>query len=174
MKKVLYVVPIFLLILAVACSGGKKEGVQIAHPRFDEHMTRTAQDSADVLNLTNRFLDLLKAEQYDDALNMLYTFNSEDSIIQPISDARRQEMLNTFGTFPVLNYEIDTVLMYTDYDTEVRYIYEFFKKPEGSTMPNTMNGTVCPHRYEGQWYLTVPTEKSERLFEKNRTRDSRS
>ena len=163
-----------MLILTAACSGGKKEGFQIAHPRFDENMSRTAQDSADVLNLTNRFLDLLKAEQYDEALNMLYTFNTEDSIIQPISETRRQEMLSTFSNFPVVNYEIDTVLMYNESDTEVRYIYEFFKKPEGSTMPNTMNGTVCPHRHDGQWYLTVPTEKSERLFEKNRTRDSRS
>ena len=173
MKKLLYVVPFFALIL-MACSGGKKEEFRFSPPRFDEYMSRTAQDSADVLNLTNRFLDLLKGGQYDEALNMLYTFNSEDSIIQPIADERRQELLSTFGTFPVLNYEIDTVLMYTEFDTEVRYIYEFFKKPEGSTMPNTMNGTVCPHRYEGQWYLTVPTEKSERLFEKKRTRDTRS
>ena len=174
MKKLLYVLPFFALLFAVACTGGKKEGLKIAHPRFDENMARTAQDSADVLNLTLRYLDLLKGGQYDEALNMLYTFNSEDSIIQPIADERRKELLSSFGTFPVLNYEIDTVLMYTESDTEVRYIYEFFKKPEGSTMPNTMNGTVCPHRYEGQWYLTVPTEKSERLFEKNRTRNTRS
>lgn len=131
------------------------------HPRIDTQMARTAQDSADVLNLTNRYLDLLKSGQNDEALNMLYTFNSEDSIVQPISDERRQELLNTFGSFPVLRYEIDTLLMFNEFDTEVRYTYEFFEKPEGSTMPNTVNGTVCPHRYQGQWYLVVPSEKSE-------------
>ena len=144
----------------IACSGDKKEHVKV-HPRIDTQMARTAQDSADVLNLTNRYLDLLKSGQNDEALNMLYTFNSEDSIVQPISDERRQELLNTFGSFPVLRYEIDTLLMFNEFDTEVRYTYEFFEKPEGSTMPNTVNGTVCPHRYQGQWYLVVPSEKSE-------------
>ena len=161
MKK-LYYLSAFVCIscFIIACSGDKKEHVRV-HPRIDTQMARTAQDSADVLNLTNRYLDLLKAEQFDEALNMLYTFNSEDSIVQPISDVRRREFLNTFGSFPVLRYEIDTLLMFNEFDTEVRYTYEFFEKPEGSTMPNTVSGTVCPHRYQGQWYLVVPAEKSE-------------
>ena len=161
MKKLLYVVPFLVLLLTVAYSCGKKSELKFGTVRYDEKMARTAQDSADVLNLTNRYLDLLRGGQYDEALNMLYTYNSEDSIIQPIADERRQELLSTFSTFPVLKYEIDTVLMFNEFDTEVRYIYEFFEKPEGSTMPNTVNGTVCPHRFEGQWYLVVPTEKSE-------------
>lgn len=173
MKKIWKAVPVVALMVCAACSGGKREEIRIGTVRYDEYMDRTAQDSADVLNLTNRFLDLLKGREYDQALDMLYTFNSVDSIIEPIGEERRAELTSTFGTFPVLNWEIDTVLMFTESDTEVRYIYEFFEKPEGSTMPNTVNGTVCPHRFEGKWYLTVPTEKSEGWSVQKRSRDYR-
>jgi hypothetical protein len=161
MQKLLYLSAFTFILCFIACSGEKKKENVLVHPRFDSQMARTAQDSADVLNLTNRYLGLLKSGQFDEALSMLYTYNSEDSIVQPISEDRRQELLSTFSTFPVLKFEIDTVLMYNEFDTEVRYIYEFFKKPEGSTMPNTVSGSVCPHRIEGQWYLVVPAEKSE-------------
>ena len=169
MKKFVYF-SIFTFLLCLSSCSGEKKSEQRRNPRFNPEMSRTAQDSADVLNLTLRYLDLLKGNQYDEALSMLFTFNSEDSIVQPISEDRRQELLNSFSTFPVLKYEIDTVLMFNEFDTEVRYIYEFFEKPEGSTMPNTMNGTVCPHRFDGKWYLIVPMEKRERRNILHRTK----
>ena len=172
MKKLLYISLFVLPFCLAACSGEKKPGQRI-NPRFDTDMSRTSEDSTIILNMTVQYLDLLKEGHFDEALGMLYTFNREDSIIQPISEERCEALRQTFANFPVLEYVIDTILMYNEFDTEVRYKYEFFEKPEDSPVPNIVNGNVCPHRYNGVWYLTVPAEKSERRNVLIRTRNNR-
>ena len=159
MKKTLYyVIPLFTLIAFAGCIGKKEPEKK---PRFSEQMSRTAEDSTAILNLTTKYLDLLKGEQFDEALQMLYAYNDEDGTVQPIDEERRNSLRSSYENFPVLDYEIDTVLLYSETDTEVRFKYQFFERPEGSPIPNVMHGNVCPHRIEGKWYLTVPAEKNE-------------
>lgn len=153
-----YLIPLLALIVFAGCL---RKSEPEKKTRYSEKMARTSEDSTAILNLTTQYLDLLKGEQFDEALQMLYNYNEEDGTVQPIDEERRSSLRNSYANFPVLNYEIDTVLLYSEIDTEVRFKYEFFEKPEGSPIPNIVRGNVCPHRIEGKWYLTVPAEKDE-------------
>lgn len=159
---------VFTLVMAAAVAvclsacGGKKDKPNTDAPvnlRMSQEMKRSAADTADVLNLTRRFLDTLKDNDIDGALTQLYEL--KDGSMYPLSDKRAAEIRRNMEDFPVLSYKIDKLLMYSDTDTEVRYTIEFFEKPEGSTQPNTLKCSVNPVRVSGQWYLTIAEQTRE-------------
>ncbi len=165
MKRALTLVMVATLAFVLSSCGGKKEkqGVIIPpDPRMSGEMKRSAADTAEVLNLTRKYLDALKSKDIDAALSQLYEFR--DGSIYPLSDKRAAEIRQNVTDFPVLSYKIDKLLMYSDSDTEVRYTIEFFEKPVGSTQPNTLNCCVNPVRVSNKWYLTVPAQTRENNY----------
>ena len=164
LKKLFSLLPIAALFITAACSSNKEKAAEVTSTdaRFEQDMVRTEQDSLDIINLSKQYLDLLKADSLDQALDMLYEMNS-DGKMEPISASRRQELIEHLQQFPVLSYTIDQMLLYSETDTELRYTYEFFVKPEGMEgMNNTTKGALMPHRVDGKWYLTVALFKSEK------------
>ncbi len=151
--------------LMVSSCGGNKEKRSIdapANPRMSQSMERSAKDTAEVLDITRKYLDTLKDGDTEGALSQLYEYG--DGTVRPLSDGRKAELRQTLKDFPVLSYQIDRLLMYSDSDTEVRYTVEFFEKPEGSTQPNTIKCAVNPVRVSGQWYLTVSEQTRENNY----------
>ena len=136
-------------------------------PRYASEMTRTSHDSTTIRNLTIQYLNLLKGGQYDEALGMLYSYDEEDCSVQLIDKGHCKMLMSSYESFPVLDFKIDTLLMYSETDTEVRYSYQFFEKPADSPLPNTIKGSVFPHRVNGEWYLTIPAAKSEDALNAN-------
>lgn len=144
-----------LLTLAVSC---KKEKNQAPNPygttRFDAGMTRTAQDTAQILNETNKYVEALKNKQFDQALSMLCNFDQKGNPV-PLTDDDKQRLMRVYKTYPVLNYSIDYFSIYSEKDCEVAYKIEFFEKPKGMNIPNTISCILRPHRVNGQWKMSV-------------------
>lgn len=161
------------LLILVSCLGKKNQPENSetenisTDSRFSTEMSRTSKDSTTIRNLTIQYLDLLKDGQYDEALKMLYAYNEEDCTVQPIDKGHCKMLMSSYESFPVLDFKIDTLLMYSETDTEVRYSYQFFEKPADSPLPNTISGSVCPLRVNGEWYLTIPITKSENVLYDN-------
>ncbi len=124
-------------------------------------MDRNSKDTTEILQMATNFLDCLKNRKYDEAFSQLYDLNLKDTTVVPLSSERKAELLENFKTFPVNNYSIKEVLLYSDIDTEVRYDIELFKKEKGDDRPNTIQGVLNPFRVKGRWFLTISKKSRE-------------
>ena len=155
----------FLFIAAAmlfACGGKNVKNVdaeEITDPREDQHMQRSQVDTLGILYLVNDYLTKLKDNNIDSAMALLYEA-SGDTVL-PISDTKKAEVLQMVKNFPVLKYNIDQILMYSEQDTEVRYTIEFFEKTADDPRPNTLQCVINPRRVGYYWYLTIPDRKVE-------------
>lgn len=161
MKKLIYLCLVFALgVFSWSCSNKKSKTEEPVEqdPYYSSSMKRTAADTAAIVELTTQYLDLLKENKIDDALNMLHVVDSVG--LEPLSTERKNMLANNLKRFPVLSYTIEEYRLYSDNNTEVRYVYEFMPKLEGAdNMPNTMKGLVGLFRVDGTWHLTVPEDK---------------
>lgn len=160
---------LILILLAIlplqSCKhkNGEKLPPMPVNPREVQSMTRTAKDTADLINLTKQYLDLLKTGKIDQALSMLYIAKGDTGVIA-ISKKQRDSLKSTYKAFPVLTYNIDEMYLYSDSDTEVRYTTTFFKKPAGDDRPNTMKFVLNPKKVMGHWILTISNMTTENNF----------
>lgn len=156
MKKstLLLALPLFLLMLIAACTG-KTEPTQ---PGDEAVMDRTAEDSTSLLSMAKDYLEALKAGNINAALDMLHAWNGNEVV--DLSPEYRERLTSLLQNFPVINYEIERMVLNSEDDTRVDYIYEFFEKPEGmENLNNTMRGSLSPHRVDGQWLLVVDPDR---------------
>ena len=164
MRKILYLCILsgFVLVFSSCGSKDKEKDKSVideviqTNSRYDTKMVRTADDSTTIVKLAVQYLDLLKQNKIDKALDMLYELN-ESSEMEHLSDSYKTILKNNLKKFPVLSYSLDDYHIYSDTDTDIRYTYEFMTKPEGApeNLPTTMKGVLSPVRINGNWYLTV-------------------
>ena len=149
---------VFTVSLVFACSGKKDQAPanndSYQDPREDASMQRTMTDTLAVLYNVKKYLSFLKENQVDSAISMLYE-SVNDSVV-PISEHRKSEILQQLKSFPVLDYQIDMVRMFSEYDCEVNYTIKYFEKDPNNPMQNTLQCQIKPVRYGYYWYLTIP------------------
>ena len=127
--------------------------------RTDLNMHRTHEDTVAVMDLANTFLQTLKDKNVDGALDQLYEV--ENNEVKPLSAEQRSKLRNTFSAFPVEEYTIDAIVLFSDSDSEVRYTTKMFPDSIKSEMPGTTKGSLHPFRVNNQWVLTVLPVKFE-------------
>lgn len=171
-KRILLKAVTCLLLASVAVSCGDKKNknadrllIMDVDPRADQSMQRNGKDTATVMDLAKHYLELLKAGQTETALNMLVEF--KDNKAMPLSAERKSKIMKSIKAFPVLDYEITELLMYSDSDTEVRYKTVFFEKQEGDNRPNTIQSVLNPCRVGNTWYLTIKESTREDNFKED-------
>ena len=125
--------------------------------RYSSDMSRSAEDSSAVVQLATQYLDLLTKGDVESALGMVYELDGDNLTV--LSDKRRSDLINMYRSFPVLKYKINDYSLFSETNTEVRFTYEFMDKQEGSNVPNTMKGSLCPIRHGNHWYLTIPDKQ---------------
>lgn len=143
---------ILTLLFSCKCSNNTTEAeldnVQAIVPKFD------AQDSMVVSALATQYLDYLKNKQVDSALAMLSSFRN-DSVLT-LLDADRKDLLKQYAQFPVLSYQIGSIVFIDNNKSELHYCVEFFeRKPGQEDYPNTMNFRLNPQKIDGVWHLGV-------------------
>ena len=149
MRKYSTILLLFAIVFAFSSCGDKK-AKEFKRENVDPRM-----------EYGTNFLDCLKNRKYDEAFSQLYDLNLKDTTVVPLSSERKAELLENFKTFPVNNYSIKEVLLYSDIDTEVRYDIELFKKEKGDDRPNTIQGVLNPFRVKGRWFLTISKKSRE-------------
>lgn len=144
---------------ATSCGSGSGETAQAdqagTDTRLDATMHRSAADTASIRNLTIDYLGKLRDKEFDAALDMLTSWNDTTSTLSSLSLAERERVGRVMRLFPVVDYSIDEINIYSENDTEVLYTIEMFERPEGSDVPNTMKYVLNPRRINGKWYLCI-------------------
>ena len=161
MKKLFYLCLIVAFGFSVSsCSNKapKNEETEEQDPYYSSSMSRTAADTTAIEPLAPQYLDLLKENKIDSAVNMLHEVDSVE--LKPLNEERKNTLISNLKRFPVLNYTIEELKLFTDDNSELRYEYEFMPKPEGAeNLPNTMKGLIGFFRLDGTWYMTIPEDK---------------
>lgn len=122
-----------MVFLGTSCNKTSKKDVT-----FDTISVITHADTVRVLEQTGRFMELLKTQQLDSALNMLSEVDLKDSAYE-IKPESRERLKALFTRCPVLNYEITNSLFKSTYDANVTYKYQFMKNPtDDPNYPCTM------------------------------------
>lgn len=134
--------------------------------RADENMVRSHVDTMAILHLVNDYLTKLQENKIDSALSMLY--EADGDTVVPISAKSKAELMETVKSFPVLKYHINSLNMYSEEDTEVRYTIEYFEKKDDNPMQNTLQCVINPRRVGYYWYLTIPDKKREPNYDEDR------
>ena len=117
-------------------------------------MGLTAEDTAQMLNLSRSCMDTLKAGHIDEALQMLYVMRDGKAI--PLPAEKEQQLRKNFKYFPVIDYTLDYYTFSNVDNNDVKFRIEFFKHtgPDDKT-PNTIGFMFNPVKIDGTWYLTV-------------------
>lgn len=162
MKKIVYLFACLVVVMSLASCGKKQQKpeksiideIVESDPRYSSSMVRTADDTTAVMQLATQYLDLLSRNEINSAIDLLYELNSDS--LSVLSDKRREELINFYSTFPVIRYNIESYAIFTETNTEVRFTYNFLENKDDDKIPNVMRGCLCPVRFNGNWYLTVP------------------
>lgn len=165
MRTIFYLLCFIFTICFISCNDNKNENAdEIAiheDPRTDFSMQRTHEDTTTLFSLADQFLLSLKQNDIEGALDQLYEIDGVD--VRSLSNERRNQLRKTLSSFPVVDYSIDQIVLYSDSDTEIRYSTEMFKLEEGNNIPNKTKGSLHPYRIDNKWYLTIQTQKNEPL-----------
>ena len=148
-----------MVLVAVASCTKKTEKVEEAEnwymdDRQSTTMQRTMTDTLAVLHNTKEYLNLLKANEVDSALNRLYTLQGDT--VLPLTPAEREVARKSVTMFPVLDYEIESVKMFNEHNTEVHYNVKYFELDGDSTKNNKIQCVLQAVRVGYYWYLTLP------------------
>lgn len=155
-KKIHFILSGCVLVCLISCSGGKQpQGTAVpSESRMDSRMIRTHQDTVTLDSLATVYLEHLKAQNFEAALNMLSELAEDGSVI-PLTEQSRVEQKTLFQSYPVINYTLDSLFLYSEDDTELRYTVTLFEKGAEDTRPNTAKFQLTPKRVNGIWKLLI-------------------
>lgn len=157
--KILAVTLIVINAVGIVSCSNKEQKKQI-QDTIQPLMYLSKEDTTTVWNLTTEFLENLKSEKIDEALDMLYYMDSGKKVVK-LPEAMKERQKKVFQIFPVLSYNIDSIIFYSEKDSQVQYTIEFFKKAPGDNSPNTTSFFIKPMRVNGTWYLTMADSNSD-------------
>ena len=156
MKKTSLFLVILMMLLPVftGCSDKK------APKHHKKEYTFSKQDSVDVLNLVNQFVNRLDSNDIRGAVEMLNILKGDSIIpLEPIQQRRQAMALNMVKG---VKYEVQYLTFRTDKDNEVKMDITLFEKDVDDPRPNKTSFYFRPVRFEGQWYLTTKDNITDR------------
>lgn len=156
MKKNLFFTILMVLALCVVCSCGKKK--KTLDDYREEYLTKpaislTQSDSTEVRALVDNYLQLLRDNQFEDAVDMLYYMNGAKII--PMPKELKQRQLAMIKRFRGVKYDLQRIVYSQEYDNIACYVVTLFEKQKGDPRPNTAQFFLKPVRIDGRWYLTM-------------------
>ena len=155
-KSISFIVAIALLFILGSCENKNKQQSLdelakdvILQPRMEIN----AEDSAEVFNLVNMYLDKLRDGKYDEAAGMLYEIGNDG--LAPLPERRMRAQRVLMERFHGVRYELERIAYDSETQNLAKYTVTLFEKEDGDPRANTMSFVLMPVRWEGKWYLTL-------------------
>lgn len=152
---------IFLFALAVVLSAGMssvftscKEKSAKEKLNLPEGPLITHEDTVRAFDMTKQFMEALKNNQIDSALNLLMYYPTDT--VTPLPADIKARMRQQYQLFPVREYQIETSEFVNESEARVTYKYRFMDPPaDDPNYPVTMNVTLQVKFYKGDYYLSL-------------------
>ena len=151
MKRILY---IFVgLVLLCSCAGRSNSPVWKTQKDAEEEFvsTLTAADTAAVLELTDKFMSLVKDDKVEDAVGMV-TVLFEGVLYKP-SDDYFVELVNLYRSMRIASYTLDKYFFTTEGNNDVSYMTE--SKTIVGDSPMKLRVVFNPVKVDDSWYLAL-------------------
>ena len=155
MKRIsLFLVAILMLTFFVGCTDKK------APKQHKKEYVFTHEDSTQVINLVDRFVKYMDENDIRSAVEMLSILKGDSLIpLEPVQ-MRRQAM--ALSMVKGVKWDVSYLIFNSDKDNEVKVDVTLFEKEENDPKPNMTAFFFRPVRFEGQWYLTVKDNITDR------------
>lgn len=152
MKRILLLLSIFTLVCFInSCKHKTKEEQSI---EFQNSLTEG--DTLEVLRQGNKFMDLLKAKETNDALSMLYEYDKSKDEMKPIGEGTREQFTARFRMFPVDMYLLQSYSFILPTQNQLKYNMQFTMKTINGDDKCVTAIMFNPVKFDGKWYLTIP------------------
>lgn len=159
MRKLSFFLAIGCLALVFsACRQDKKS--QDAEAPKGPQMEVSANDTATVRELCEKYLDCLRNSDLDGAIAMLHYLKDGNEIVslpKPVEERQRMVLRQFLG----LKYRMESLIFHKETDCQARYSAELFEKTDDSSVSNKVSFYIKPVRRNGEWYLTMADSESD-------------
>lgn len=164
MKKNILVLPLVaLLILVMAACSGDKNQHKIASNNTDylrpASIQYTAQDTAAIQNLVDKYLEYFDKKDFAAASELLYTLRN-DSIF-PLTSAERDGFVKAMSTFDFYASKQKSFILRSEKNNEVKILMQIIESGDIDKEEGVTTFSLNPVLVEGQWYLTLLNENAE-------------
>ena len=165
MKKFNYLfIALLTAVLLVGCkSEQKKDAKPEVNPNLIQpEMVLSEMDTINVRRLTKQYLNFLENKDLESAMSMLHYW-AHDSIC-PLPQELGQKEAHVLGMFLGMKADIDHIIFFRDYDSEVKYTITMFERTDpNDRRPNKASFLLRPVRFRGQWYLTLADKQTDKV-----------
>lgn len=148
MKKFL---PIVLAVFVVASCGPRYSGPNGEKTQKDAEKeflaSLSAESQAEVLDLAETCMQLLKNGELEDAVDMIYVLHN--SAVYQKSENYRLQLINRFKMMPVADYTLEYYNFSTQGNNDISYVTKLGLEEGAPTMKLMFN----PVLIDGKWYL---------------------
>ena len=121
--------------------------------KSDTIPTFVKADTAEVLAMTETYLNHVRNGNYDGAIGMLVQIVNDS--VKELSPETEQNIRMQQKTFPVLDYHLTEMKFINENKVKITYDIEFFKKDSADRIKNTISISFAPQRINAQWYLEL-------------------
>lgn len=152
----------FLCIVLTVFSCGKKEkktpalGSEYLRPAT---MQYSKQDTAEINQIVNQYVELLGSRNFEDAANMLYTVRN-DSII-PFDEETKKGFCKAYSQFPIYAVKVTSLVLRSDKNNQVDVSMQITQDGDISTNKGVTTMSLNPVVKNGKWYLTLLSKNAE-------------
>lgn len=150
---------IILSLLGLFVSSCKHDSSK-AVDETDPQMELSSNDTAKVLELTKQYLEYLKADKIDSAMEMLF-FYADNNTLTELPDTLAMRQRAALNMFRVYDYRIDMVQFYKEDDSKVSFYLQISEPDSTNSSPAEIGASLRPIRYDGHWFLTIADRRSE-------------
>lgn len=164
MKKNILVLPLeaMLVLVMAACSGDKNQH-KIAPNNTDylrpASIQYTAQDTAAIQNLVDKYLEYFDKKDFAAASELLYTLRN-DSIF-PLTSSERDGFVKAMSTFDFYASKQKSFILRSEKNNEVKILMQIIESGDIDKEEGVTTFSLNPVLVEGQWYLTLLNENAE-------------
>jgi len=159
-KSSLYFIVLAAVLFLGSCGGNKKKDVPADSTELlKPNMDLNAADTAEVVALSNQFLDRLRANKFDEAVGMIFFLNGDS--IEVLSNDRARGQKALLERCKGVRYDIDYFVFSEEKDNIVKYTVTMFEKEANDPRPNTTSFYLKPIRRDGKWFLTMADSMSD-------------
>lgn len=154
-----------MIVILAACSGSKKKSSDELPVTRPATMVFTENDTTEINQMVNTFVEYVNSGKISDASAMLYTVQYDR--VEEMSLEKRQKFEAFFTTIPYKRCEVKSFHLGGAKDNKVQLALLMTPDADLETGKGIIKLVLNPVTIEGKWYLTLRDEDAEGIEHEN-------